>query len=37
MPLNSPPEHIPGAIGMAIARIDHTMGDDLSVVAQVRF
>ena len=37
MPLNSPAEHIPGAIRMAIARIDHTMGDDLPIVAQVRF
>lgn len=25
------------AAGMAIARIDHTMGDDLPIVAQVRF
>jgi hypothetical protein len=25
------------AVGMAIARIDHTMGDDLPIVAQVRF
>jgi hypothetical protein len=24
------------ALGMAIARIDHTMGDDLPIVAQVR-
>ena len=25
------------AVGMAIARINHTMGDDLPIVVQVRF
>ena len=25
------------AVGMAIARIDHTVGDDLPIVAQVQF